>query len=349
MIEKKYFGKTPEGREVYTYTLNNGSGVVPVISDLGGTIVNLFVKDKNGAVTDVVCGFDKAEDYFTAYGYQGAIIGRVCNRICNSKYTLNGVEYTLYANDGPHSAHGGKVGFNKRVWDVIETSDGEEPFIVLKYVSPDMEENFPGNLTVYVTYTLIREGGISIRYEAETDKDTLINLTNHSYFNLGGCGSGSIKDHILWVNSDKINEQDYEYIPTGNFTNVAGTVYDFNKPKPVGRDFDSKDMDKQLGGYDNNYIVKNYDGSIKLVATLENPLNNIKLSVLTNQPCVQVYTSNLIVEEDIPFKGGKPQKKRCAVCFETQHMPDSINHPNFTNTVLKPGEKYDFTTIYKFN
>ena len=190
MIEKKYFGKTPEGREVYTYTLNNGSGVVPVISDLGGTIVNLFVKDKNGAVTDVVCGFDKAEDYFTAYGYQGAIIGRVCNRICNSKYTLNGVEYTLYANDGPHSAHGGKVGFNKRVWDVIETSDGEEPFIVLKYVSPDMEENFPGNLTVYVTYTLIREGGISIRYEAETDKDTLINLTNHSYFYLGGCGSG---------------------------------------------------------------------------------------------------------------------------------------------------------------
>lgn len=349
MIKKSSFGFTKDGREVFTYALDNGTGVVPVISDFGGTVVKLLVNDKDGNKVDVVCGFDSVDGYLSAGGYQGAIIGRVCNRIHNCKYTLNGVEYTLYANDGNNSAHGGKIGFNKRVWDVVDVSDGGEPTIVLKYVSPDMEENYPGTLTTFVTYKLTSDGGLSIRYEATTDKDTIINLTNHSYFNLAGCGNGTIKNQIMWIDADKINEQDFELIPTGRFINVKGTAYDFNEPKTIGRDFDSESsMEIQHGGYDNNFIVNNYDGTVKLIATLENPENGIKMSVLTNQPCVQIYTSNMIDENDLPFKGGKPQKKNCAVCFETQHMPDSINHPNFTNTILKPGEKYDFTTVYKF-
>ena len=350
MIKKESFGNLPDGREVFIYTLANESGVSAVISDFGGTVVKLLVNDKDGTPVDVVCGFDDINGYLNACGYQGAIIGRVCNRIHNCRYTLDGVEYKLFANDGNNSAHGGEIGFNKRVWDVIGCEDGDEPTLTLKYVSPDMEENYPGELTTIVTYKLIKEGGLSIRYEATTDKNTIVNLTNHSYFNLAGCGNGTIKDQIMWIDADKINEQDYELIPTGNFINVKGTAYDFNKPKPIARDFDSEpSMEIQHGGYDNNFIINNYDGTVKLIATLENPANGIKMSVLTDQPCVQIYTSNMINEEDIPFKGGKPQRKNCAVCFETQHMPDSINHPNFTNTVLKPGEKYDYTTVYKFN
>ena len=350
MIKKESFGNLPDGREVFIYTLANESGVSAVISDFGGTVVKLLVNDKDGTPVDVVCGFDDVDGYMNAGGYQGAIIGRYCNRIGDSRFTLDGVEYKLFANDGRNSAHGGKIGFNKRVWDVIGCEDGDEPTLTLKYVSPDMEENYPGTLTTLVTYKLIKDGGLSIRYEATTDKNTIVNLTNHSYFNLAGCGCGLVKDQIVWIDADKINEHDNEQIPTGNFVSVKGTVYDFTTPKPVGRDFDSDpSMQVMLGGYDNNFIINNYDGTVKLVATLENPANGIKLSVLTDQPCVLLYTANLINEDDIPFKGGKPQRKNCAVCFETQHMPDSINHPNFTNTVLKPGEKYDYTTVYKFN
>ena len=349
MIEKRSFGRLPDGREAFIYALSTESGVSAEISDFGCTVVRLLVKDKNGETVDVVCGFDSIDGYLNAGGYQGAIIGRVCNRIHDCKYTLNGTEYTLFANDGNNSAHGGEIGFNKRLWDVIEETDGAEPTLVLQYVSPDMEENYPGTLTTKTTYTLTKEGGLSIRYEAETDKDTIVNLTNHSYFNLSGCGNGTIKEQIMWIDADKINEQDFELIPTGDFINVKGTAYDFNTAKPIGRDFDSEpSMDIQHGGYDNNFIINNYNGEIRLCATLTHPENGIKMSVLTNQPCVQIYTSNMINEEDIPFKGNKPQRKNCAVCFETQKMPDSINHPNFTNTVLKPGDKYDFTTVYSF-
>ena len=350
MITKKSFGFLEDGREVFTYTLENASGVRADISDFGATVVRLIAENAKGEEVDVVCGFDSVDGYLNASGYQGAVIGRVCNRIHNSKFTLNGVEYSLYANDGKNSAHGGKIGFNKRVWNVISALDGDEPALVLEYVSPDMEENYPGTLTTRVTYTLVKEGGLSMRYEATCDRDTIINLTNHCYFNLAGCGNGTIKEQVMWIDADKINEQDYELIPTGNFINVEGTAYDFNTPKPIGRDFNSEpSMDIQHGGYDNNYIVNNYDGTVKLIATLDETAGGLRMSVYTNQPCVQVYTSNMIDENDIPFKSGKPQKKNCAVCFETQHMPDAINHPNFTNTVLKPGEKYDFTTVYTFS
>lgn len=350
MITKNSFGTLPCGKEVFLYSLSNKSRLRADISNFGGTVVRLIVKDREMVDIDVVCGFENVDGYLNASGYQGAIIGRVCNRIKESRFTLDGVEYELFANDGKNSAHGGKIGFNKRVWDVVSVTDGDEPTLTLRYVSPDMEENFPGELTVTVTYTLTEKGGLKIRYEATTDKNTVINLTNHSYFNLHGCGNGNVKDLVMWIDADKINEQDFELIPTGNFLTVKGGAYDFTVPKAIGRDFDSEpSMDIQHGGYDNNYIINNYDGTVKLCATLKCEDNGIKMDVLTDQPCVQIYTSNMIDENDIPFKGGKKQMRNCAVCFETQHMPDAIHHPNFTNTVLRPGEKYDYTTVYEFS
>ena len=345
MIKKQSFGKTPEGREVFTYALDNGCGVIPVVSDYGATLVKLFANDKDGDPVDVICGFDSVDGYIRASGYQGATIGRVCNRIGGAKFTLNGVEYRLFANDGENSLHGGRVGLDKRIWEVVETSDGDEPFISFRYISPDMEENFPGELTVTVTYSLTKDKGLSIRYEAQTDKDTIVNLTNHSYFNLAGCGVGTSKDQVMWIDADKINETDGALIPTGKFINVKGGAYDFNEPKPIGRDLDSA----KGCGYDDNFIINNYDGTVKLAATLENPANGLKMSVYSDKPCIQIYTANMIDEDDVHFKGDRPQRKYCAVCFETQHMPDSINHTNFTNTVLKPGGKYDYTTVYKFD
>lgn len=349
-IEVKLFDKLSDGTEVTAYTLSNSTGVSARIIDFGCTIVNLWVKDKNGNTADVVCGYDDMYGYMNAGGYQGAIIGRVTNRIKNGKFTLDGVEYSIFTNDGPNSAHGGKIGFNKRMWKTEILSDGDEPEIAMTYLSPDMEENYPGNLSVKTVYKLTADGGLSIRYIATTDKATVINLTNHSYFNLAGYGSGTIKDQIMWIDADRILEHDAELIPSGNFIDVEGTAYDFRQPKPIGRDFDSEpSMALQHGGYDNNFIFNNTDGkTVKLLASLEEPVSGRKMEVWTNQPCVGVYTSNMINEEDIPFKGGVGQLKNCAVCFETQKMPDAINHPNFDNTVLRPGEVYDYTTVYKF-
>lgn len=347
-IKKEPFGNTPDGKQVYAYTLMNGSNLRVRISDLGGTIVNMWVKDKNGDEVDVICGFDCAEDYFTATGYQGALIGRVCNRISNCRYTLDGVEYTLFANDGRNSAHGGEIGFNRRMWDAVAL-DGNEPALKLTYVSPDMEENYPGTLTVTVTYTLTVDSGLSIHYHAVTDKKTIVNLTNHAYLNLAGYSSGTICDQILWIDADSINDQDFELIPTGDICDVTGTPYDFRTAKPIGRDFRSEpSMDRQGGGYDNNYILNGHDGTVKLCATLTDPVSERCMKVYTDQPCMQIYTSNMINEEDIPFKGGVPQIRNCAVCFETQKMPDSINHPGFTDITLAPGEVYDYTTMFKF-
>ena len=349
MIKKELFGKLPDGREVYAYTLSNDTIVSARIIDFGGTVVNLWVKDKNGVTADVICGFDDIDGYLNAGGYQGAIIGRVCNRISGCKYTLDGVEYKVFANDGRNSAHGGEIGFNKRLWAVTEKDSATEPAIELTYVSPDMEENYPGTLTVKVTYSLTADGGLSMNYKATTDKNTIVNLTNHNYYNLGGYDSGTIKNHIMWIDSDLINDQDYELIPTGDFAEVEGTVYDFRTPKAIGKDFGDASLDRQSGGYDNNYIINHADQDlIKLAASVTDPVSGRKMDVYTNQPCVQIYTSNMINEDDIPFKGGVKQRKNCAVCFETQKMPDSINHPGFTDIVLRPGELYDFTTIYKF-
>lgn len=348
MIRKDYFGVSPCGSDVYAYTLENDSIVSAKITNFGGTIISLWVKDKEGKKHDVVCGFDNIDGYLTSGGYQGAVIGRVTNRISNSKFTLDGKEYELYPNCGTFTAHGGKIGFNKRVWGA-KAIDGEEPSLVLTYVSPDLEENYPGTVVVTVTYTLTKDSGLSIKYEGYTDKKTIINLTNHAYFNLEGYETGSIVDQIMWIDADTMNEQDFDIIPTGNIISVKGTPYDFTTPKAIGRDFDSDpDMDKQNGGYDNNFIFNDFDGTLKKRCILKAPANGLEMEVYTDQPCVGVYTSNMMNPDDPVFKGGICQRNRCAVCFETQKMPDAVNNPDFTDTTLLPGDLYTHHTIFKF-
>ena len=351
-IEVKLFDTLPDGRAVTAYTLANDTGVSARILDYGCIIANLWVKDKEGNVADVVCGYDDISGYLAGGGYQGAIVGRVANRIGNGKFTLDGVDYTLTLNDEPrpNSLHGGAAGFDSKLWDVAVISDGAEPEIELSYLSCDMEENYPGNLSVKCTYKLTSDGALSIRYVATTDKATIVNITNHSYFNMAGYDSCNIKNNIAWLNADRILENDENLLPTGNFIDVTGTAYDFREPKAIGREFNSEpSMDVNCGGYDNNFIFNDTDGkTVKLCAYLHDPESGRKMEVWTNQPCVGFYTANMIDENDPSFKGGVGQKVNCAVCFETQKMPDAINHDNFDNVVLRPGETYDYTTIYKF-
>lgn len=348
MIKKDLFGKLPCGCEVYAYTLTNETITSARILNYGGIIANLWVEDKTGTRADVVCGFDNIEGYLTSGGYQGALIGRTGNRIAKGRFTLEGKEYQLYCNNGQNSLHGGKDGFNAKLWEV-EECDGEEPSLILTRTSPDGEENYPGTLNVKVTYTLTKNAGLSIHYEAETDKTTIVNMTNHSYFNLAGYDSGSIDQQMMQLNCKTINSLDNELIPDGSFIDVAGTPYDFNTEKAIGRDFSSDyGMMKAFGGYDNNFVFSDYDGSLKLQGSVRDPKSGRCMKLYTDQPGVQIYSANMINTNDPAFKNNVKQSVHCAVCLETQAMPDSINHANFTNVVLKPGQKYDTTTIYVF-
>lgn len=349
MITKELFGKLPCGCEVYAYTLTNASITSAVVLNYGGILKSIYVKDKNGVAADVICGYDCIDGYLTSGGYQGALIGRIGNRIGDAKFTLEGKEYTLFANDGKNSLHGGKFGFNAKIWAVEEAGTEEEPALVLTYTSPDGEEGYPGTLAVKVTYTLTAEGGVSIHYEAETDKTTIVNLTNHAYFNLGGYESGVIDGQLLWLDCDKINGLDNELIPNGELLDVTGTPYDFRNERAIGEGFTADHpMMKEFGGYDNNFCFQNYDGKIALRGSVADPKSGRKVKMYTDQPCVQIYSANMINVDDHVFKNNVKQYRHCAVCLETQCMPDSINHPGFTNTVLKPGEKYDTTTVYVF-
>ncbi len=349
-IEKNLFGILSDGREVYAYTLKNTNGMSAKILSYGGTIAELRVPDRNGCFTDVVGGYDSLDSYVGGDGYQGALIGRFGNRICRGKFTLEGKEYSMFINNGVNHLHGGEFGFNTKVWSVTE-KDGDEPSLVLHIVSPDGEEGYPGILDLTVTYTLSNQNGLSIRYEATTDKTTILNLTNHCYFNLGGYASGSIHDHVLMLDADTYLPTDDTLIPTGELKSVEGTPFDFRAPKKVGKDINSQDNDLvTAGGYDHcfNFVGGKTETSVKR-AELYHETSGRVMSVYTNQPCVQFYSGNFLTNEKYPFKGGYPQKIQTLMCLETQAMPDSINHDNFTNCVLKPGEKYDYTTEYRFS
>ncbi len=350
MIEKQFFGCLEGGETISAYTLINGKGMSVRISDYGGTILQVLAPDKSGRFTDVVGGYDNLYDYVHASGFQGALIGRIGNRICEGKFTLDGKEYSLYQNNNGNHLHGGKVGFDKKIWDA-EAIDGEEPRLVLTYVSPDGEEGYPGTLAVKVTYTLTKDNALSIRYEATTDKKTILNLTNHTYFNLGGYASGTVKEHTLWLDADSYLATDDKLIPTGELASVAGTPFDFRTEKKVGRDIDCEHADLlKAGGYDHCF---NFCGGesedVKLRAILKDAKSGRVMKMYTNQPCVQLYTGNFLKDDGHPFKGGHVKFKQMALCLETQHMPDSINHENFTSVVLDVGEKYDYTTIYAFS
>lgn len=348
-IKKELFG-THRGCDIYKYTLENENGMSVVISNFGATILSINVPDKNGEVADVICGYDDLQSYVEADGYQGAIIGRVGNRICKGNFSLDGVDYHMYINNGPNHLHGGKEGFDKKIWQVLSLDESVEPSIKLFLLSRDGDEGYPGNLAVTVSYSLKNDGSLSIRYEANTDKRTLINLTNHTYFNLGGYSSGKIYDHELWLDADTYLPTDDTLIPTGEIRSVEGTPFDFKLPKTIGRDIKMNNKDLIIaGGYDHCLNFVGGETQLpKLRAKAIHQASGRVMEMYTNQPCVQFYSGNFLTNEKYPFKNNVPQQKQMAFCLETQHMPDSINHDNFTNVVLNPGEQYDYTTIYKF-
>ena len=349
-IKKELFG-THCGCEVYTYTLTNSNGMSVVISNFGATILRINVPDKFGEVADVICGYDNLQSYVEADGYQGAVIGRVGNRICRGKFTLDGIDYSMFINNGPNHLHGGKEGFDKKIWQVLSVDDGIEPSVKFFLISKDGDEGYPGNLAVTVTYELKNDGSLSIRYEVNTDKRTIINLTNHTYFNLGGYGSGKIYDHELWIDADTYLPTDNTLIPTGEIRSVEGTPFDFRLPKTIGRDINIHNQDLIVaGGYDHCLNFTGGETAIpKLRAKVVHKKSGRVMTMYTNQPCVQFYSGNFLTNEKFPFKGGVAQEIQMAFCLETQHMPDSINHDNFTNVILNPDEKYDYTTIYTFS
>ena len=349
-IKKELFG-THRGCDIYKYTLENENGMSVVISNFGATILSINVPDKNGEVADVICGYDDLQSYIDADGYQGAIIGRVGNRICRGKFELDGVQYDMYINNGPNHLHGGKEGFDKKIWQVLALDEGVEPSIKLFLLSADGDEGYPGNLAVTVSYALKNDGSLSIRYEANTDKRTIINLTNHTDFNLGGYNSGKIYDQELWLDADTYLPTDDTLIPTGEIRSVANTPFDFRLPKTIGRDIKMQDQDLIIaGGYDHCLNFTGGETKLpKLRARVIHKESGRVMEMYTNQPCVQFYSGNFLTNAKYPFRGTVPQKLQMAFCLETQHMPDSINHENFTNVVLNPNEKYDYTTIYKFH
>ena len=349
-IEKKLFGILNDGREVYAYTMTNANGMSAKIISYGGAIAELRVPDKNGCFTDVVGGYDCLDSYVNGDGYQGALIGRFGNRINKGKFTLDGVEYSLFINNNDNHLHGGEFGYNAKIWDV-EAIDGAEPVLRLHILSKDGDEGYPGNLDLTVTYTLTAQNGLSIRYEATTDKATPVNLTNHSYFNLGGYASGSIHPMWLTIDADTYLPTDSRLIPTGELKSVEGTPFDFRTPRRIGDDINADVEDIKLaGGYDHcfNFVGGKTAEPVKRCELYHEESGRV-MAVYTNQPCVQFYSGNFLNNEKYPFKGGYPQQLQTLMCLETQHMPDSINQAGFTDCVLRPGDKYDFTTEYRFS
>lgn len=350
MIEKKLFGILEDGQEVYNFTLSNQSGMSVTISAFGGTVVSIRVPDRFGRVSDVVAGYDSLGDYVLGNGYLGALVGRTANRIAGGRFLLDGVTYCIGRNNDGNSLHGGNVGFSHRVWEV-EPIDGEEPKLLLKLRSPDGEEGYPGNLDVTVTYTLTHDMALAIRYEAVTDRRTPVAMTNHTYFNLGGYASGKIFDHVLQMEANAYLPTDKELIPTGEIRSVNGTPFDFRDAKLIGADIDADDEDLKLaGGYDHCFcFVGGATEDVKLRIVVFEPESGRMMRVFTNQPCVQFYTANSLNNPLHPLKGGYPQTPHTAFCLETQTMPDSVNHQNFTNTILTPGETYLHETVYQFS
>ncbi|MCF8226987.1 MAG: galactose mutarotase [Bacteroidales bacterium] len=339
-IEKHPYGKLPDGKKVFLFTLSNEPGMEVDITNYGGIVTAIRIPDKSKNPGDVVLGFDRLEGYLGEHPYFGAIVGRFANRISRAAFVLDGKKYKLAANQGNNHLHGGIKGFDKVVWTPSVEKKPDAVTLKLGYNSPDMEEGYPGNLMVEVDYTLNDRNELVIEYRTSTDKKTHVNLTNHSYFNLNNC-RGDILDHILMIDADRVTELNDESIPTGRILEVEGTCFDFRAAKPVGQD-----IAETAPGYDINYVVNNYDGEMKRIAALYHEASGRSLDVLTTLPGVQLYTSNYI--GSIHGKKGIEYKKHAAICLETQHFPDTPNQPDFPSTVLHPGNTYEQATIYRF-
>jgi aldose 1-epimerase len=346
-VEKSSFGTTKDGQAVDLYTLTNANGVVAKIITYGALLTELHVPDKAGTMADVVLGFKTLDRYEGEHPYFGATIGRVANRIAKGKFRLNGQEYALAVNNGPNHLHGGLRGFDKRVWKAQPVSVAGVPAVRFTYTSADMEEGYPGALTATVTYTLTHANELRLDYTATTDKPTILNLTNHSYFNLAGDGQGTILGHELTIMADRYTPVDDTLIPTGEIAGVRGTVMDFNRATPIGARI--KDVPGPApGGYDHNYVLSHGGGVLAMSAKVLEPTSGRVMEVLTSEPGVQLYTGNFL-DGTLTGKAGAAYQKHFGFCLETQHYPDSINHPNFPPVVLQPGRTFKSTTVYRFS
>jgi aldose 1-epimerase len=344
-ITRHPFGQMPNGDVVERFTLNHGGITVRVIT-LGGIITEIHTPDRAGQRDDIVLGFDSLDGYLKGHPYFGCITGRYCNRIAQGRFVLEGIEYQLAKNNGPHHLHGGNVGFDKVLWRAKELKRDNGVGIELTRRSPDGEEGYPGNLDVAVRYVVTPEGELVIEYEATTDKATPVNLTNHTYFNLGGIRGGSVLDHELMLNAASITPTDETLIPTGKIQPVKGTPFDFTEFKPIGKDIDK--VGGNPSGYDVNYVINRQDGpGLPLAAKVRHPKTGRTLEIYTTEPGVQLYTGNFL-DGTITGKGGVAYQKHFGFCLETQHFPDSPNHPDFPTTILKPGQTFQSKTVYRF-
>lgn len=332
------------GYKCFLFTLTNKNGMTAKLTNFGGAVVAITAPDRNGKFDDVVLGYDTLQEYVDGNSCHGALVGRYANRIGNAKITVGGVDYQLSKNDNEvNHLHGGFFGYNKRVWTVEDITDGDEPSVTFGYISPDGEENFPGTLTIKVKYTLTAANGLEIDYTAVSDKDTVINLTNHSYFNLMGCGNGDIKNHIVKINATQYTPVDKLLIPTGKLAYVVGTPFDFTTAKRVGEDMDNGRLPV---GYDHNFILGK-PGVMRTAAEVYEPESGRVMTVKTDKPAIQFYIGIGLCGEN--GKYGKKYDKYAGLCLESQYSPDTPNQPQFPSCVYKAGQQYHFTTIYEFS
>jgi aldose 1-epimerase len=361
-IIKSHFGTLNDGTDVPIYTLVNDAGMEARITPYGGTVVSLTAPDPDGTMADVVLGFDTLDEYLDHSPFFGCLVGRYGNRIADGEFTLDGETYTLATNDGPNHLHGGVEGFDKKLWAASARESEYGPSLRLTYTSRDGEEGYPGTLHVTVVYTLIDEGppasgrdigaasgALRIDYMATTDKPTVVNLTNHSYFNLSAGEAETILDHKLMLNADHFTPVDETLIPTGEIRPVEGTPMDFRELTKVGARIDADDEQLELGGgYDHNWVLNGEPGALRLAARVVDPATGREMKVHTTEPGVQLYTGNMM-PETLPGKGNRTYVRRGGLCLETQHYPDSPNHPDFPSTRLDPGETYRSTTLFAFS
>lgn len=343
-IVKTEFGTMPDGEKVYSYLLDNNQGLSAEILNYGGIVKNLYVTDKNGVKTDVALGRDTLNDYLKNDGYLGALVGRHANRIAGGEFVLNGEKHTVGINEGKNSLHGGKIGFDQKLWGA-NAIDGAEPSLVLTLLSPDGEEGFPGQLKTKVIYTLTKNNALKIEYSAVSNKDTVVNLTNHTYFNLAGHGSGTIDGQVLQLNSSFYTPNNSECMPTGEVLSVTDTPFDFREPKTIGQDINADfEQIKLFGGYDHNFALEGR--GYRLAAKAECQDNGISMEVYTNQPAIQLYTSNALPEG--VYKDGAEYKIHQAFCLETQCFPNAMAHSHYPSPILRQGEEYSHITEYRF-
>jgi aldose 1-epimerase len=348
-VRRAAFGSTPAGEPVESYTFASAAGIEVCVLTLGAIVQALRTPDRGGAVDDIVLGHDDAAGYFASGAYFGAVVGRYGNRIAHGRFTLDGVEYQLARNDGPHHLHGGPLGFDKAVWQAHAFVEEDARGVRLSHRSPAGDQGYPGTLDASVTYTLTDDDELVVEYEATSDHATPVNLTQHSYFNLAGAGTGDVLDHELAIHATHYTPVDAALIPTGELALVAGTPFDFRRPTRIGARIDADDVQLQRGrGYDHNFVLSRPDAGLAFVARVAEPRSGRVLEVHTTEPGMQLYTGNFL-HDGVAGKAGRRYGHRSGLCLETQHFPDSPNQPHFPSTILRPGAEYRSRTVFAFS